>query len=701
MTRPGPIRAAGVVLYDADDRIAVVHRPRRGDWSLPKGKLEPGEPHLLAALRECHEETGQRARLEAPLPSRSYEVDGVPKVVRYWRAQVTSDDGFVPGDEVDDLRWVGADEAAALLTYADDVDLVVRSGALGPSRPLVVLRHAEAVKRAAWRATAAGSDDAARPLTPLGLVQADAVADVLAAYGIGQVVTSPSRRCRQTVEPYADRAELGLELAARPVGGGPRHRPGGDPVRGPLGRVCAGPDGTVHAPAGAPHGPADARRRAPGVRGPAHPARPPARPCRGARRAPRRRGARRRRGAPRRLTNHPYRGRSSFVHLGPPSPSPVLPNFAGVRTDNDYWWSNQSEDLQHGTTRRRRRHSGAGPCRLRLGERLVDRLGRRDDRRPGVRLRRPEGLRLERADQRHRRVGQRLPERLHRRDDRVPAERLRCRHPDFINNQTSFAGSDSALKGDDKTNGRRPLRHRTGDRHPDGRSAPIADRVQRPGRGPAGPHPGGHREHLRQHDHQVERPRDRSGQRRRHPAGRRRSRSSTAATPPARPTTSPSTSTAAAGGAWTFAPRQGLASAPAARAPRARTASPRALKSTANSIGYVEYSFTQSGIPRQRRAGRQRRRRGRADARERRQDDRRGLDHRFRERPDALHRLHDQGPGGLPDRPGHVRDHLREGRCRATDAGADQVVPHLRRLSDDGPGQAHRARLRAALRRRC
>ena len=76
MTRPGPIRAAGVVLYDADDRIAVVHRPRRGDWSLPKGKLEPGEPHLLAALRECHEETGQRARLEAPLPSRSYEVDG-------------------------------------------------------------------------------------------------------------------------------------------------------------------------------------------------------------------------------------------------------------------------------------------------------------------------------------------------------------------------------------------------------------------------------------------------------------------------------------------------------------------------------------------------------------------------------------------------------------------------------------------------
>ena len=212
MTRPGPIRAAGVVLYDADDRIAVVHRPRRGDWSLPKGKLEPGEPHLLAALRECHEETGQRARLEAPLPSRSYEVDGVPKVVRYWRAQVTSDDGFVPGDEVDDLRWVGADEAAALLTYADDVDLVVRSGALGPSRPLVVLRHAEAVKRAAWRATSAGSDDAARPLTPLGLVQADAVADVLAAYGIGQVVTSPSRRCRQTVEPYADRAELGLEL---------------------------------------------------------------------------------------------------------------------------------------------------------------------------------------------------------------------------------------------------------------------------------------------------------------------------------------------------------------------------------------------------------------------------------------------------------------------------------------------------------
>ena len=85
------IEAAGVVLVrpGADGpEVAVVHRPHRSDWSLPKGKLEAGERHEVAAVRETFEETGVRCALGPDLGERSYEVAGVPKRVRWWRATV-------------------------------------------------------------------------------------------------------------------------------------------------------------------------------------------------------------------------------------------------------------------------------------------------------------------------------------------------------------------------------------------------------------------------------------------------------------------------------------------------------------------------------------------------------------------------------------------------------------------------------------
>lgn len=212
-TAARPIEAAGVVLHDGAGRVAVVHRPRHADWSLPKGKLEAGEPHLLAAVRECHEETGVRAVLESPLPDQQYHVNGAAKRVCYWRARVLGDDGFTPNEEIDELRWVPAGAAGTLLSYPHDAALVVRSVAVGDTRPLIVLRHAEALKRAAWGASRAlhAAYDSARPLAPAGLEQADRVAAVLAAYGVTRVVTSPSRRCRQTVEPFAGLAGVRLE----------------------------------------------------------------------------------------------------------------------------------------------------------------------------------------------------------------------------------------------------------------------------------------------------------------------------------------------------------------------------------------------------------------------------------------------------------------------------------------------------------
>lgn len=107
-----------------DGRVAVVHRPRHADWSLPKGKLDRGETFEEAALREVQEETGVVAALGEELPEVRYEVRGRPKVVRWWRMEVVEEGPFAADDEVDELRWCTLEEARALLTYDHDRDLL-------------------------------------------------------------------------------------------------------------------------------------------------------------------------------------------------------------------------------------------------------------------------------------------------------------------------------------------------------------------------------------------------------------------------------------------------------------------------------------------------------------------------------------------------------------------------------------------------
>jgi 8-oxo-dGTP diphosphatase len=117
------VRAAGGVIL-RDGVVAIVHRPRYDDWTLPKGKLDAGEGFEDAALREVEEETGLRCRLVRELPAVEYEVKGRPKLVRYWLMEVESDPGFVPNDEVDEVRWLEPVEALRWLTYERDREVV-------------------------------------------------------------------------------------------------------------------------------------------------------------------------------------------------------------------------------------------------------------------------------------------------------------------------------------------------------------------------------------------------------------------------------------------------------------------------------------------------------------------------------------------------------------------------------------------------
>lgn len=116
------LAAGGVVLRRLEDRteLAVVHRPKYDDWSLPKGKLEPGESFDDAALREVEEETGLKCRLLDGLGATSYEDHkGRRKVVLWWLMEPLRRVAE-PDEEVDAMRWMPIGEAARNLTYELD-----------------------------------------------------------------------------------------------------------------------------------------------------------------------------------------------------------------------------------------------------------------------------------------------------------------------------------------------------------------------------------------------------------------------------------------------------------------------------------------------------------------------------------------------------------------------------------------------------
>jgi 8-oxo-dGTP diphosphatase len=116
------LAAGGLVLRDG--LIAVVHRPRYDDWSLPKGKLDEGESFEEAALREVEEETGLTCTIKQPIGDTSYkDRKDRTKLVRYFEMEPTEGE-FTPNDEVDELVWLEPGEALGRLSYDFDRELV-------------------------------------------------------------------------------------------------------------------------------------------------------------------------------------------------------------------------------------------------------------------------------------------------------------------------------------------------------------------------------------------------------------------------------------------------------------------------------------------------------------------------------------------------------------------------------------------------
>jgi 8-oxo-(d)GTP phosphatase len=243
------VRAAGAVLWRPTTdsagpgkiEVAVIHRPRYDDWSLPKGKVDPGEIEPVTAVREIHEETGFRAHLGRRLVSVSYPIDKGVKKVRYWAARVDPafSGDFTPNDEVDKLLWLPVAEAMKKLGYPLDRK-VLRRFAKQPvdTETLLVVRHATAGRKSRYK-----GDDRKRPLDKHGRAQAESLVSVLMAFGAGDLHAADRVRCRQTLGPLAE--ELGTTIEDEPVLTEEEYAAGRKPARQRLLEIAEKPGTSV------------------------------------------------------------------------------------------------------------------------------------------------------------------------------------------------------------------------------------------------------------------------------------------------------------------------------------------------------------------------------------------------------------------------------------------------------------------------
>jgi 8-oxo-dGTP diphosphatase len=209
---PLVIRAAGglVVRKTAKGKIKVLmaHRPAYDDWALPKGKRERDESPEATAIREVLEETGYHCRIVAPVGTTRHRVDTETKEVTWFLMRPLPDSpGFAANSEIDRIRWVTPKQARNFADYESDRELIGGADLKRLTRTgrLRLFRHGQAGDRDRW-----AGEDLDRPLTEKGRGQAAAIAKSLDRAEIDRIVSSPYRRCLESVEPLA--ALIGADI---------------------------------------------------------------------------------------------------------------------------------------------------------------------------------------------------------------------------------------------------------------------------------------------------------------------------------------------------------------------------------------------------------------------------------------------------------------------------------------------------------
>jgi len=209
------VLAAGAVLWRpngdaASPEVAIIHRPRYDDWSLPKGKVDPGETEPVTAVREVQEETGYSSHLGRRLAAVSYPVEQGIKKVRYWSAREVAGE-FSPNAEVDELKWLPVAEAIEQVVYPHDRKVLRRfNKQTVDTKTVLIVRHGTAGSKSRYK-----GDDRKRPLDKRGRAQAESLVGVLLAFGADTLYTADRVRCRQTLEPLAE--ELGATIHSEPL----------------------------------------------------------------------------------------------------------------------------------------------------------------------------------------------------------------------------------------------------------------------------------------------------------------------------------------------------------------------------------------------------------------------------------------------------------------------------------------------------
>lgn len=131
------IEAAGGVVWkntSSGPKLAIIHRRRYDDWSLPKGKRETGEQWHETAIREVFEETGCQVTLGKFIGSTSYLLKNysTPKIVLFWNMHTINETTFQPSPEVDRLKWVSPHKALKKLSFPNEQEIIRK--ALNQSR---------------------------------------------------------------------------------------------------------------------------------------------------------------------------------------------------------------------------------------------------------------------------------------------------------------------------------------------------------------------------------------------------------------------------------------------------------------------------------------------------------------------------------------------------------------------------------------